>query len=446
MTNSSEPRQEPSPEPAPEGSAAGGRPQGSAAGGSAAARIARKVSSAVLIVLTCILVPVSVVTVWVHDIVLDTDRYVATVAPLASNPAIQDAAVNRAVQAVDVRFDAKEFTTNVADWLQSQGLPPLAAQAVKSFAPQVASAVNEAVEKVARRFVESDRFKKVWTTANRIGHNAVDHALTGKGRGAVGVDEGTVTLNVGTAVETIKKDLVDAGLKPASKIPTVNKQLVLFKSDELAKVQNAARALDVIGNWMPIITVLLGAAGVLLAHHRRRALAKTALGAALACLIFVIALVVGRSYYLSHLPPQVLSHAAAGAVYDTLLHFLRITLRTVIVLGVIIAVGAYLIGPGRLPRAVRGTADRTADSVAGWGYSHGVHTGEVGTWTESHRRWINVGLLLVLALIFALWNHPTALTVLLLVLILLAALAVTSLLAATGRRTQAPKDTGTRSG
>ncbi|TQK45544.1 hypothetical protein FBY35_7117 [Streptomyces sp. SLBN-118] len=433
MTSPPEPPQEPA-SPASEGPPKSGGRVASTAG-----RITRKVSSAVLIVLACILVPLSVLTVWVHDIALDTDRYVETVAPLASNPDIEDAAVNRAVQAVNVRFDAKEFTSNVAAWLQSQGLPPTAAQAVRGFAPQLESAVDSAVEKVARRFVESDRFETLWTEANRAGHAAVVHALTGKGRGAIGVEEGTVTLSVGTVVDTVKKDLVDAGLQPASKIPDVNKTLVLFKSDKLAKIQDAAHALDVLGNWMPIITVLIGAAGVLLAYRRRRALAKTALGAALGCLIVAIALVIARRYYLDHLPNQVQSDAAAAAVFDTLLRFLRVTLRTVIVLGVVIALGAYLIGPGRLPVAVRATSERTADSAARWGDAHGVTTGPVGTWTNKYRRWINLGVLLLLALIFALWNNPTVLTVLLLVLILLAALAVISLLAATGRtRTPAP--------
>ncbi|MGH1553422.1 hypothetical protein ACRAWF_20060, partial [Streptomyces sp. L7] len=70
---------EPSQAAAPDDPASAGR---STTGG----RIVRKVASAVLIVLTCVLVPVSVLTVWVHDIVLDTDRYVATVKPLASGP------------------------------------------------------------------------------------------------------------------------------------------------------------------------------------------------------------------------------------------------------------------------------------------------------------------------------------------------------------------------
>ncbi|WP_406253725.1 hypothetical protein [Streptomyces chartreusis] len=422
----------------PDGGPKGGASDAAAGGhqrGSAGGRIARNTVSAVLIVLTCILVPVALLTVWVHDIVLDTDRYVATVSPLASDPAIEDAAVKRITHAADVRVDGNQVTSDIAAWLQSQGLPPKAAQALKGLGPQFDSAVNETVEKVATRFVQSDRFEKIWTNANRAAHTAVVDALTGEGSGAVGVNGGTVTLNVGEAVDQVKQSLVDAGVSPASKIPEVDKQMVLFQSDQLEKIRKGAHLLDVIGNWMPVIVVLIGAAGVLLAHRRRRALARTALGAAFACLIVAIVLVIARRYYLDHLPPQVQSESAAAAVFDTLLHFLRVSLRTAIVLGVVIALGAYLIGPGRLPRAIRGTSERAADSAAMWAYTHQVRTGKVGTWTQAHRRWIALAALLIVALVFALWNHPTALTILLLVIILLAVLALLALLAASGRAT-----------
>ncbi|MFB7589968.1 hypothetical protein [Streptomyces sp. NPDC056169] len=389
--------------------------------------------SAVLITLTCILVPVSLITVWVHDIVLDNGRYVSTVAPLASDPAIEAAAVKRIAEAADAKVDGAQVTSDIAAWLESQGLPPRVGDAIKSLGPQLDSAVDQAVTKLATRFVESDRFETVWTEANRVAHTAVVHALTGEGRGSVEVSGGTVTLDVGAAVEQVKKDLVDAGLSPAAKIPEVNKQMVLFQSDKLEKIRDGVHLLDVVGNWLPILTVVLGAIGVVLARRRRRALVTTTLGAAAACLVLAIGLVIARRYYLDHLPEQVQSPAAAAAIFDTLVRFLRVSIRTALVLGVLVALGAYLSGTGRLPRAVRGFADRTADSAARWGAAHGVHTGKVGTWVDTYRRWLTIGVLLVLALIFAFWNHPTVLTVLLMVLILLVVLAVLALLAATGR-------------
>ncbi|WP_371598319.1 hypothetical protein [Streptomyces sp. NBC_00564] len=400
--------------------------------------------SAVLITLTCILVPVSLITVWVHDIVLDTGRYVSTVTPLASDPAIEAAAVNRISEAAGARVDGAQVTSDIAAWLESQGLPPRAGAAIKSLGPQLDAAVEQTVTKVATRFVESDRFETIWTEANRAAHSAVVHALTGDGRGATEVSDGTVTLDVGVAVEQVKQDLVDAGLSPAEKIPDVDKQMVLFQSDKLEKIRDGAHLLDVVGNWLPVLTVVLGALGVVLARRRRRALVTTTLGAAAACLVLAIGLVIARRYYLDHLPAQVQSPDAAAAIFDTLLRFLRSSIRTALVLGVVVAIGAYLSGTGRLPRAVRGTAERTADSVARWGGAHGVRTGKAGTWVDAHRRWLTIGVLLVLALVFALWNHPTVLTVLLLVLILLAVLAVLALLAADGRKAEPAENPGER--
>ncbi|MCX4858574.1 hypothetical protein [Streptomyces canus] len=121
--------------------------------GSASGRLMRNIASAVFIVLTCVLVPVALLTVWVHDIVLDTDRYVSTVSPPASDQAIEDAAVKRITHAADVRVNGNQVTSDIAAWLQSQGLPPKAAQALKGLGPQFDSAVNDTVEKVATRFV-----------------------------------------------------------------------------------------------------------------------------------------------------------------------------------------------------------------------------------------------------------------------------------------------------
>ncbi|WP_051827915.1 hypothetical protein [Streptomyces bicolor] len=400
---------------------------------SAPGRIARATASAVLIVVTCVLVPVALITVWVHDIALDTDRYVKTVAPLATEPAIQDAAVNRISQAVDVRIDGDQAAAELAAWLRSQGLPPRATAAVRGLGPQIDSAVDGAVTKVVTRIVHSDAFATTWQNANERAHNAVVHALTGEGRGAVGVAGGTVTLDVGTVVEEVKRELVDVGLSPAAHIPQVDKQLVLFQSEELEKIREGADLLDELGYWLPVLTVLIGVAGVLLARRRRRALARTALGAAFACLVVVIALVVVRRFYLDHLPAAVQSDAAAAAVFDTLLRFLKYALVTTIVVGVVVALGAYLIGPGRLPVAIRRACDRTADSVAAWADGHEIRAGRVGVWAENHRRSIALSALAVLAFVFAVWNRPTTLTVLVFALVLLAVLAVLALLAAGGR-------------
>ncbi|WP_254885466.1 hypothetical protein [Streptomyces sp. NA02950] len=396
-------------------------------------RLVRSTASALLILLACLLVPASVLTVWVHDNVLDTDRFVATVAPLATDPAIQDTAVQRVGEAVDMRRNSREFTSDIADWMRAQGLPPKAADTVEGLAPQWDAALDQAVRRIAAHIVHSEQFAAVWTGANRAAHAAVVDALTGKRHGPVGVEGDTVVLNVGPAVERVKQQLVAAGFPSADGIPDIDQKLILFHSDQLDTIRRSARLLDLAGNWLPLLTFALGGTGVLLAHRRRRALARAALGAAAASLVLALALVVGRRYYLGHVPSGVLSRAAASVIFDTVVRFLRVTVVTVLVLSLVVALGAYLAGPGRLPCAVRGTAEQAADTAARWGADHGMRTGRAGTWTADHRRGLTVAALLVPVAVFALWNHPTVLTVLFLVLILLAALAVIALLAATGR-------------
>jgi hypothetical protein len=412
--------------------------------GAAAGRVTRSTVSAVLCVLTCLLVPVALLAVWVHDIVLDTDRYVATVAPLARNRAVRDAAVARISQAVDVHVDGPQAASELAAWLRSQGLPAGAAQAVKGLGTQLDTAVDDTVRKAATRVVESERFATAWEAANRTAHSAVVHALTGEGRGAVGINGGTVTLDVGTAVDTLKRQLEAGGLPAASAIPSTDKQLVLLDSDQLGKVRRLAHVLDVMGNWLPALTVLIGACAVLLARRRRVALARTALGAAFACLAVLIVLAAFRGYYLDHLPRAVQSKDAAGAVYDTLVRFLRVSFVTAIVLGLVVAVGGYLTGPGRLPVAVRSTAERSADSVALWAYRRRVRPGRTGVWIDRHRRWVTLAAVLLVAALFAFWNHPTALTILLLLLVLLVLLALIALLSATGRVGKQAEQSGAR--
>lgn len=401
-----------------------------------AAGIARSTASALLIAVAGVLVPVSVVTVWVQDIVLDSSRYVATVSPLATDKAIQDAAVYRVRQALVIRRNSKEVTADIAAWMRDKGLPPNAVDVVQGLSPKLDAAVDRTVDVLATRFVHSEDFAAVWTGANRTAHAAVVHALTGKGHGAVGFSDDTVTLDVGRAVARVKKQLENAGMVPASQIPKVDRQMVLFRSEHLPALRSGVRLLDMAGTWLPTVTAVVASAGVLLARRRRRALAVTAGGTALACLAFVVALAVARTVYLDHLPRRVLSPAAGAAVFDTLLRFPWATLRTALALSGVIAVGAYLAGPGRLPGALRGAVDRAADAAARWS---GARGGRVGGWFAAHRRWSALTALLLTAVTFTVWERPTVRTVLLLALTLSAALGVIALLAATGRGEEAPR-------
>jgi len=55
----------------------------------------RGITAMVCIVVASLLLPLAGITVWVRNLVLNTDRYVSTVKPLATDPAVQQAVAVR---------------------------------------------------------------------------------------------------------------------------------------------------------------------------------------------------------------------------------------------------------------------------------------------------------------------------------------------------------------
>ena len=86
----------------------------------------RRALVAILVIVSVVLVPLAGLSVWVRNLVLDTNHYVDTVAPLATNKAITDVVAKRATdrlfQQVDVEARAKDALPDRAQFLA--GLPP----------------------------------------------------------------------------------------------------------------------------------------------------------------------------------------------------------------------------------------------------------------------------------------------------------------------------------
>ena len=103
----------------------------------------RSVVATLLIVIGCILAPISVVAVWTKNLVTDTDRYVATVAPLASDPAIQSAIADKITAEVFTQLDVVGITNQAVDALAERGLPPLVATQLHALSQPLSNGVAE---------------------------------------------------------------------------------------------------------------------------------------------------------------------------------------------------------------------------------------------------------------------------------------------------------------
>ncbi|MCG7208281.1 hypothetical protein [Streptomyces arenae] len=380
--------------------------------------------AAVLIVVGCLLAPLSVVAAWAADQVADTDRYVATVAPLASDPDVQDAVANRATDALMSHLDLPALLADVAP----ADRPRLQQALGGRLGDALESAVRSFVHDQARKVAASDAFKAVWTDANRRIHSSLDKALTGGGGGAVQLTNDSVTVDIGPVVDQVKQRLIASGLSAAQHIPAVHTDFTLVRSDQVGKVKTYVRLLQLAGNWLPVLAVLLVAAGVLLSVRRRRALVAGCLGVAVATGVLGIGLRVFRVLYLDRLPAGV-SPGAAAAVYDALVHFLQTTVRMVVALAVVVALGAWLTGPGRYAGLVRGLWTSGIGAVRGTADHAGLRTGPVGPFVRRYRTWITWLLVAVALLVYLLWPYPTGWVVVGIALCLLLALAVADFLA-----------------
>jgi hypothetical protein len=400
--------------------------------GPAARQRWRTVVAVLLIVLACVLAPLSVVAVWTRNQVTNTDRYVQTVSPLASDPAIQNAIADQITAQVFNYIDVRGLTTQAITALTERGqLRPQIAAQLQALATPIANGVQGFTRDQVGKVVASDAFANAWVQANRTAHAELVKALTGEGGGAVTVENDTVSVNLAAFIQTVKAQLIASGFTLAERIPEVNASFVLFQSKDITRVRAGFNLLNTLGIWLPIIMLILLVLGVYVARDHRRALVGAGVGVAVAMVVLALGVAVFRSIYLDAVPATVLPHDAAAVLYDTIVRFLRLGLRTVLVLALVVAAGAFLSG-----RSV--TAVRTRQGLAhaiGWlqggAEQAGFSTGPVGTWVYANKRALRVGAVTLAALALVFWGRPTGKVVLGLTLALLVVLAVIEFL---GRR------------
>jgi hypothetical protein len=315
----------------------------------------RAVTAALLVVVGVVLAPLSVVSVWARGIVTDTDRYVETIAPLADDPALQEAVANRLTDRVFEYVDVQGLTTQAFASLAERGsLPPLLAQQLTALAGPLAEGARRFAEDQVLAMVRSDAFERAWLEANRVAHQQLVAALTGQEGSTLRIRGDTVTVDLGAFLADVKERLVSRGFGLAERIPAVGAEVVLFRSDDVSRVQRQFRLLDALGFWLPLVCVVLVGTGVLLSRNRRAAFLAAGLGLAVAMTVTGLGLAVSREVYLSGVPADLLPPDAASRLYDTLVRFLRDAMRAGFLLGVLVAGLAFLGGPSRPATALRG--------------------------------------------------------------------------------------------
>jgi hypothetical protein len=270
----------------------------------------RRFVAAVAAVLATLLLPLGLLSTWIAGVVTDTDRYVATVAPLATDPDVKRAAVRELDREAMGLVDLATGRADLERYLRTAGYGDLlgaGTSAVSAAArEQIAAVVHRAVVSV----VESRGFARAWKAANRSAHAEMVAALEGDDR-LVGSD-GRVSIELGTVLNTITASLVDRGLVPAGSAPEVRTSFDLVKAADLERARAAYRLLDAAGFWLPVLWLVGVALAVGASTDRRRILRRLAAGS----LAGVVCLAVGLALLRHLLTDTSSAPAVTGAVWD----------------------------------------------------------------------------------------------------------------------------------
>jgi hypothetical protein len=388
----------------------------------------RRVLTPILVVLSIIVFTVTVPAAWGARTVLNTDRYVATVAPLADDPAVQ---ASIATKLTDQVFSALNVEGTISDALAELGeratvLAGPLTTAVKGF-------VRDQVEKV----VASDAFKTFWVAANRFVHTQVLAILRGEGD-TVSVREGKVLLNLLPlvnlalgSIQTVASDLVGRdvtlpqiteGEVPSASIakleqalgidlPDAYGQIVVYDSEDLAALQQLLYAFERLLLLLLLLIPILVAASLWVSTRRRRTLIQLTVGAAVGLVIIRRIAIIARDRLFERVDTQ--RFPSVRVLTDELMASLFRYTAILLAIVVVTALIALVTGPYPWAVTLRGWVRDGARGVAAAFSGEPLpDTGRV-RWIRAHRDGLMLGgalLAVALLLLFdlSLWGFVIA--------------------------------------
>ncbi len=353
---------------------------------------ARTAWAIVIAIIAAVLFTVAVPAVWLNRVVMDTDTWVATMAPLADDPAIQDAV---AAATSDALIEALDAQTRLEAVLPEQ---------LQQLAPIIASSAEGFVRTQTTTLVRSDKFSEIWSELNRVGHTALIAALTGSRDAALKYEPGVLTLDVGVLAEMVQARLVDSGLSFLGRVPvsSINKQIEIFNSPVLAQASVALGVMNQLAFFIPLVAILLSAIALILATDRRKVALWLGGGIVVAGLLPLQSIYLSQYYVVNQLQDLAgLPATAAQNAYGIVFAQLIASEQVLAVFGLLIFAGAIVAGPAKWAVAMRQGLSGGIAGVA----SH-LELGRFGEWVAARKGGLRVAGVVVAVIVLLILPAP----------------------------------------
>ncbi len=297
-----------------------------------------------LILLGCVLLAGGNAALWVRDVVLDTDTWVSTVAPLPRSEVVAGTlsvyVVGEIFHAVDVEGAAQE------------ALPEEFAVLSGPLVGVLRDLAGDSVTKL----IQSDQFNAVWVTANRAAHAVAMEALRGD-RSLLYLEDGALTFDLSDVFASIENTLglQNLGLFTGEEAPG---KIVLFTSQQVALVQQVLAAIDTVGTLLPLLALVTFVVAWLLSLWRRRTLMWIGIGVVITAALSLVVIAIAQPAVLAGILDPLI-RALADEIWDVVLNGLIWQTVLLGILGLLVALGAWVAGPSEQAVGIR-------SEVGGW--------------------------------------------------------------------------------
>lgn len=366
----------------------------------------RSIVAGVMLVIAVLLAPIAVIGTWARIQLVETDQFVATFAPLASDPAVQDFISDQVVEAVEEQLDVEALVGEVFDGIRDLDLAPRAEAALTILETPAAQGISSLIDSVVHDVVASEQFATIWAETLRFTHDRAVAIMQNDPDIAIQLDGGGVlSVDLGVVIERVKSELTDRGVGFADLIPVVDRSIPIAQADALVLVRAVYQIAVATGFWLPWLVVAFTFAGILLSRNRARATLRASVGLAVLFGLMAVGTVIGRTLFVGSVSPAVVPADAANVMYGQITEALQSTAAALALGAVVAAVWAWLSGASRSAATTREIAGNGFSSVRSLWERRGVTTGRLGLAVDRFRGPI-VAAAIILAVLILIANRP----------------------------------------
>ena len=365
----------------------------------------RGVVALILVILTFVAMTAAVPGVWARRTLLDTDRYVATVDDLATQPAIQQALATEITAAVFEALDVQDRLSSVI----GERLPEL-----RFLAGPISTAIQGFVQEQVLKVVQSQAFITFWSEANRFVHEQALAVLRGDSE-AVTVQGDQVVLSYLPLVNRALADLsglLSDLLGRSITLPTITEdtvptqaismletalgvdlpetfgQVVIYEGDDLGALQQVFRMTNALIILLVLLVLVMAAAAIAISPRRRRTILQLAVGILVVTVFERRLAISGTNSIVEDVPAAF--QPAAEATGQVLLDSLLSTTLWILLAMLAVIVAAVLSGPYPWVVAFRSWVGDVASGTAG--AARAADRSPAVAWIRDHRDGVMAGV------------------------------------------------------